>query len=185
MSLEKIAPVAIGLVVLVVFFLSQRGAGPSGTRYNVIDVGGDYSDRVAAAGVYRDLSLGLAATDVERLRIETTGQTEREALSVARYLGGLEARTSAQQYAEAQQTRRLEIETSGQAAEAREATQRYAAQAQANSNVFTSFLSFVGTIVGSLVGLSGDVGYYDQLAAGTGERRHAGTQWALVRRGLP
>lgn len=183
MDWAKVAPIGLGLLVLVLF-LSQRG-GSGGSRYTVVDVGGDYSDRVAAAGVYRDLQLGMAAADVERLRIETEGATANEALNVARYLGRLQTNAATRQYAEAQATRRAEIESTRALGEAREATQREAAQRQQTTGIVTGFLSFVGTLVGSLVGLSGDVGYYDQLASATGERKHAGTQWALVRRGLP
>lgn len=183
MDWAKIAPIGIGVLVLVVFLASRQGG--AGGRYNVVSVGGDYSDRVAAAGVYRDLTLGLEAAQTERLRIETEGSVATESLNVARELGRLQVASADRQYREAQATRRLEIETAGAGERARADAQAASAQAQRDSNIVTGFLSFVGTLVGSLVGLSGDVGYYAQLREATGSAKHAGTQWALVRRGLP
>ena len=188
MEAEKTLPWAAGGALLVAAVVASRGSGgnsfgPAG--YNVIQTGADYSDRVAAAGIYRDLELGRLADGTARLQVETSAAAAMEALSVTRYLGGLEARTQAQAIAEAGATRRAEVDAQTRAAEARETTQRQATAAQERTSVVGQFLSFVGGIVGTLVGLSGDGAYYAALRDAGPEPVHAGTQWALVRRGTP
>ena len=187
MEAERIIPWAAGGALLVAALVASRSGGnsfgPAG--YNVIQAGGDYSDRVAAAGIYRDLELGRLADTTQRLSVEAGRDTAMESLRVAESLGAMQERAQVAAVRELGSTRRAELVAQSAAAEARELTQRQATAAQQRTSVVTQFLSFVGSIVGTIVGLSGDGAYYASLRDAGVPAEHARTQWAIVRRGTP
>jgi hypothetical protein len=179
---ERFIPWAIGGAAILAFVLS-RGGSSSGPGFTVVETGGDFGARVAAAEVYRDLQLGTLADSTTRLQIEASRDTAMQALNVSAELGRLEAQTQRRALEESASVRRAELAETGALARAQVDSQNRAVAAQERTNILGSFLSVVGSIVGSVLGLSGDGAYYAALESAGAEPIHARTQWSLVSRG--
>lgn len=202
--MERMAPWLLGgLLLLGVLLLGRRSGGPA---YVVADAGTGYAEsvsgaqavmsfqlareslasdeRVKQAEIGAGLQLGQGQLDVTRElgmgALDLQRSLGLEALRVERYLGDLSLRSQADAAREAAAIRRYEIDSAERRAEAQAQTQREAAQRQQQSSGFTGFLNLVGSVIGSLIGLSGDAGYYDRLRDMGIDRGHAEGSWGLM-----
>lgn len=205
MDMERMAPWLLGgLVLLAVVLMTRRGGG--GPAYVVADAGTGYAESVSGARAVMDYQLAREAlSSEERVRmseissgldlgryqatitrdlgmgaLDLQRSLGLESLSVERFLGQLSLTSQADAAREAASVRRYEIDAGLRRAETEAATQREAAARQQQSSGFLGFLNMVGSVIGSIVGLSGDEGYYQQLRQLAPDAGHADGQWGLM-----
>lgn len=191
---ERMIPwLAVGGGLVLVVLLTRGGGRAAGAT--IVQTGGDYSQRVDAARVFTDLQLGLRGFETERelgmANIEAARQTQQLQIQAARDLGfegfavqrELGLASTAAQLSQARSAAQAQVQIARESTARRQAEldqQQRSAQIQQQGNIVTGFLSFLGTVVTGLFGLSSDVAYSDMTRAAGLAPTSQGTQWELL-----